>query len=72
MIKGEIGDNTDEERLSLYKTRGDRGEMIGNNTERNGRGYTKQGVAEGERSATIRKGKAEAMENKGRQRGKDW
>jgi hypothetical protein len=42
-----------EERQRLYKTRGIRGGRIRDNTERKGRGYTKQGGSEGGGSAII-------------------
>ena len=53
----------------LYTPRRHRGEMIGDNTERKDRSYTKQEFTEGGGSATI--SKAEAIQTKKAQRGED-
>ena len=47
------------------KLSADRGWSIGDTTKRKGRRYTNQGVTEGERSATIQRGKAEAIQING-------
>ena len=50
---------------------GHRGRPIGDNTERIGKRYTNQGGKEGWGSATIQSGKANAIQIKGAQRGRN-
>ena len=56
----------------LYRARRIRGRKIGDNTQRKGRGCTNQEATNGGGSATVHRGKAEAVQINRPQKGEDW